>query len=44
MTTRLIEASNNSQTVAEVKSKVDKIDVESRQYKCNTEKEKKCRS
>ena len=33
MNTRLIEASNSSQTVVEVKQKVDKIDVESSQYK-----------
>jgi hypothetical protein len=38
MNTRLLEASNSSQTVAEVKLKVDKINVESSQYKRHVEK------
>lgn len=41
MNTRLLEASNSSQTVAEVKLKVDKINVESSQYKRHVEKMQK---
>ena len=41
MNTRLLEVSNSSQTKAEVKLKVDKIDVESSQYKRHAEK--RCR-
>lgn len=41
MNTRLLEASESSQTASEVKRKVDKIDVGSSQYKRNAEK--KCR-